>query len=435
MSKRRLNESSSAPQQPPAKKLASIFAPRGSTPFKSRKLGPKQTCWHGVWGEPKGSSKVLALDLDGTVVVPKTGKKFPEDEFDWKWWDASVPGKLKQMHKDGYSLVLISNQAGKPKQQEAFFRKIPLLGAALDLPLQAFAALGYDQYRKPGTGMWDLFVEDFNEGVEVDLEQSIYVGDAAGRPLRTGHKEDHSDTDRKMALNVSLPFLTPEEFFFKEPNDPNWTLYGWDPKTHDHSLPLFLPTNIPLLPRPFSEFEALKPEVVVFVGSPASGKTSLFTKYFAPAGYVHVNQDTLKSRPKCLTAVRDAITSSQSCVVDNTSPKRAIRKEYLDLVRKEFPGTTIRILHFTAHKDLCVHNSLYRAATRGSQREVLPIIAFSSYFSNFEEPKDEEGFDSIQKINFKFEGSDEEKQRWQRWHDCFFQKPKNAGKGTGKGTR
>lgn len=125
MSKRPLSDAS-APQQPQPKKLASIFAPPGSTPFKSRKMGSKQTCWHGAWGETKGSSKVLALDvsprmsyskmhtssadfkldavvlqLDGTVVVPKSNKKFPEDEVDWKWWHASVAGKLKQMHKDG----------------------------------------------------------------------------------------------------------------------------------------------------------------------------------------------------------------------------------------------------------------------------------------------------------------------------------------------
>jgi gluconate kinase len=103
------------------------------------------------------------------------------------------------------------------------------------------------------------------------------------------------------------------------------------------------------------------------------------------------NQDTLKTRPKCLAAVRAALSSAQSCVVDNTSPARSTRKEYLDLVRQEFPGTKIRILHFTAHKDLCVHNSLYRAATRGSQRDVLPLIAFSTYFKNLEEPKADEG--------------------------------------------
>lgn len=95
-----------------------------------------------------------------------------------------------------YAIVFISNQAGKGKQQDAMFRKIPILGAALNIPLHAFAALGYDQFRKPGTGMWDLFVEQFNEGVEVDLKKSFYIGDAAGRPLRTGHSEDHSDTDR-----------------------------------------------------------------------------------------------------------------------------------------------------------------------------------------------------------------------------------------------
>lgn len=78
-------------------------------------------------------------------------------------------------------------------------------------------------------------------------------------------------------------------------------------------------------------------------------------------------------------------------MVDNTSPARATRKEYLDLVRSEFPGTTVRILHFVADKGLCVHNSLYRAATKGETREVLPMIAFNSYWNGLEVPKASEG--------------------------------------------
>jgi bifunctional polynucleotide phosphatase/kinase len=40
------------------------------------------------------------------------------------------------------------------------------------------------------------------------MEVSYYVGDAAGRP------GDHSDSDRKWALNVGLPFFTPEVLSF-----------------------------------------------------------------------------------------------------------------------------------------------------------------------------------------------------------------------------
>lgn len=48
----------------------------------------------------------------------------------------------------------------------------------------------------------------------------------------------------------------------------------------------------------------------------ASGKTSFYNKYFKPQGYVHVNQDTLKSRDRCLAVVRETITFGKTgCVV------------------------------------------------------------------------------------------------------------------------
>lgn len=40
-----------------------------------------------------------------------------------------------------------------------------------------------------------------------DEEASFYVGDAAGRA------GDHSDTDRKWAVNAKLKFMVPEEHF------------------------------------------------------------------------------------------------------------------------------------------------------------------------------------------------------------------------------
>lgn len=42
------------------------------------------------------------------------------------------------------------------------------------------------------------------------MKESFYCGDAAGRK---GPPKDFSDTDLKFAINVKLPFLTPEEYF------------------------------------------------------------------------------------------------------------------------------------------------------------------------------------------------------------------------------
>ena len=41
-------------------------------------------------------------------------------------------------------------------------------------------------------------------GEFIDIAESYFVGDAAGRP------NDHSGTDRKWAMNAGLKFYTPE---------------------------------------------------------------------------------------------------------------------------------------------------------------------------------------------------------------------------------
>ena len=60
-------------------------------------------------------------------------------------------------------------------------------------------------------------------------------------------------------------------------------------------------------------------EIVLFVGCPGLGKTSFYQRHFAPCGYVHVNQDTLKRRDKCIQLAEDAIRKSTSCVVGQST--------------------------------------------------------------------------------------------------------------------
>jgi hypothetical protein len=48
----------------------------------------------------------------------------------------------------------------------------------------------------------------------------------------------------------------------------------------------------------------------------ACGKTTFFETHFKPSGYQHVNQDTLKSREKCLQTVRQVLQEGQfGCVI------------------------------------------------------------------------------------------------------------------------
>ena len=42
----------------------------------------------------KFTTKIALFDLDSTLVIPKSGKKFPENENDWKWCFKNVKEKI-----------------------------------------------------------------------------------------------------------------------------------------------------------------------------------------------------------------------------------------------------------------------------------------------------------------------------------------------------
>ena len=56
-----------------------------------------------------------------------------------------------------------------------------MIADELNIPIAALIASANDEYRKPTTGMWKYFEENINKKIKVDLEKSIYCGDAAGR--------------------------------------------------------------------------------------------------------------------------------------------------------------------------------------------------------------------------------------------------------------
>lgn len=48
------------------------------------------------------SVKIAGFDMDGTLIEPKSNKKFATGPTDWKFWDDSVKTKLSQLHSEGF---------------------------------------------------------------------------------------------------------------------------------------------------------------------------------------------------------------------------------------------------------------------------------------------------------------------------------------------
>ncbi|KAF7030542.1 hypothetical protein CFC21_042063 [Triticum aestivum] len=165
------------------------------------------------------SAKIAAFDFDGCLA--KTSVKIIGADK-WSLQHKSIPDKLQSLYNDGYKLVIFTNESNierwKNKRQQAVDSKVGRLDNFIEcvkVPIQVFIACGTgkgkgtpdDLFRKPNSGMWWLMAEHFNSGIAIDMDQSFYVGDAAGR------ENDHSDADIEFAKAIGLKFHVPEEFF------------------------------------------------------------------------------------------------------------------------------------------------------------------------------------------------------------------------------
>ncbi|KAM9317882.1 bifunctional polynucleotide phosphatase/kinase [Pholidichthys leucotaenia] len=344
----------------------------------------------------RGSDKIAGFDIDGCIITTKSGKVFPTAPDDWKILYPEIQPKLASLLKKGYKVVFFTNQLGIAKgklRPEVFKSKVEDILATLKLPVQVFVATGPGIYRKPVMGMWNHLCDKANDGVTVAKSQSLFVGDAAGRPENWApgkKKKDFSCSDRLFALNIGLEFYTPEEFFL-----------GW--KCAPYSLPEFDPrkltTSAKLYDPPSASLTSSETEVIVAVGYPASGKSTFFHSHIIPKGYVYVNRDTLGSWQKCVSACERALKEGRSVAVDNTNPDKESRKRYVDVAKAA--GVPCRCFHFSATLEQAKHNNRFREmAPSDIKHAKVNDMVFHSYKKNFHAPALSEGFSEILQIHF-----------------------------------
>jgi DNA 3'-phosphatase len=165
-------------------------------------------------GGGRVSTSIAAFDFDGTLVTPKSGNKFPTNADDWKLLYNSLPNKIEKLCKSGYRFVVVSNQLGISQgrtQLDEIKKRFEGALTAIGCPCLVLISCYDDKYRKPRPGLWELLVNESRD-IQIDLNNSFYVGDAAGRKKKLNGKSDHSSADILFAANVNLPFLTPELF-------------------------------------------------------------------------------------------------------------------------------------------------------------------------------------------------------------------------------
>jgi bifunctional polynucleotide phosphatase/kinase len=319
--------------------------------------------------------KVIFADLDHTLITPKGKHIFPKTIDDWKWKDETIVPKLKDMYNImGYEIVIVSNQ--KKMTREDIKTKVKMIYDDLQLPFVFISGHSDLYYRKPQLGLWDVLIEYiFKDINNIDYSSSIFIGD--------------SITDLYFARNINIKFLHTELFFAGIPNkeftkieEKRHPLTEWisDDNTSTEILPSL----------------KLSKQIVIMIGSPASGKSFYSHELERTHGYLRINKDDMKSDAVMLNTFNKGLKEGRNIVIDGTNPTKESRSKWIITARKESYKITIVWMNFPMYVVEFLNN--YRIAKNKNQNSHVPTVAMRVYYKKLEEPLQSE-YDTLIQIN------------------------------------
>lgn len=325
----------------------------------------------------KYKHKIASFDLDGTLIVTRSKKKYPISANDWMFFSDNVVTKLTELIESDYCIIIVSNQAGLNAQSKIaeWITKLSQIQVTLNIEFLVFCSVKNNEYRKP-LPQFFLNEDFFPQNIFLNKhDKSFYCGDACGR------NGDHANTDLKFAKNSKLIFKTPEFLFDGEKQIIPKINYP-DVKKYLNLKPDFI-------------FEKnLNPEMIIMVGFPASGKSSIASFLQSTHNYFLINQDNLKTKSKCFKVANEYMKKSQCVVIDNTNKNKEIRGEWINLAIKY--NYNVRCILLNVDYDLAMHNNVYRYLTT---QKYIPKMVYNMYKSSYEPPELSEGYKEIIVVN------------------------------------
>ena len=161
------------------------------------------------------NQKVLLCDLDGTLIVTKSGEIFPKDINDWQF-KPHIQEAIQEYNPK--YIFIISNQGGIEKgfvdkwQFEAKMRKITdemeTWGDFIVRGTYCESNDPDDEFRKPNIGMVDYFRHACDMGWDFDNRNALMIGDASGL------KGQFSDSDFQCAKNAGIRYVDVQYFIY-----------------------------------------------------------------------------------------------------------------------------------------------------------------------------------------------------------------------------
>lgn len=131
-------------------------------------------------------------------------------------------------------------------------------------------------------------------------------------------------------------------------------------------------------------------EMVLFIGIPASGKSSFYKERFFHT-HVRVNRDMLKTPRREELLIKGCLEGKTKLVIENTNLTRTVRASYITLA-KQAGFSVIGYFFESPAIDAVQRNKLRPEAER------VPAVAIWAANKRLEAPVHDEGFDKLYRV-------------------------------------
>jgi len=290
--------------------------------------------------------KVAGFDLDQTLVNWRCAG-WPSRPEHYELWNSIVIERLRQLHDNGYKLVLFSNQGGI---KNAFHGKksgtvkgiIDWIAKLVDRPLFAVCSTKKNAaYHKGNPGMWGVMEDYCNCGKRVRPDLSFYVGDADGIGDDTANlqqqQHQQTGTDKLFAENVgemrntTMDFFSPSDYFGPSNVDCRRTMTSLE-------APPDLPKEAILARAALLGGYLRGPILALTIGVQGSGKSTFCQSLIDNSGgaWCQFSQDTIRNgvpgtRQAVEEAAREALCNGKNVVIDRMHLDAEQRSYFLQL--------------------------------------------------------------------------------------------------------
>jgi len=152
-------------------------------------------------------------------------------------------------------------------------------------------------------------------------------------------------------------------------------------------------------------------DVVMIVGYPASGKSTVAQEYI-DKGYIHLNRDKVGGKVLDLIPLFDkALENSENVVLDNTFPTISSREAFIQIAQAkgvkifcDWLTTSIEDAQFNAcDRMMRLRGKILSAAEMKTDKSpnIFPPVVLFKYKKEFEKPTVDEGFGYVIKRKFE----------------------------------